>query len=96
MVAAGQLRFAAAKLAGVVAAGDAALVRSRPRGSDMVETARYARVVNCTGPQGDLSRSNEPLLKQLTKAGLIRSNACHLSIDIDVAIRTIGADGSPN
>ncbi|KQM97982.1 FAD/NAD(P)-binding protein [Sphingomonas sp. Leaf25] len=94
MVAAGRLRFAAGKLVEVTGAGDAALVRHRPRGRDTVETARYARIVNCTGPQGDLSRSREPLLEQLTGAGLIRPDACHLGIDVDAATRTIGADGS--
>lgn len=96
MVAAGQLRFAAGKLVAVTGADGAALVRWRPRGSDRVETARYARIVNCTGPQGDLSRSDEPLLGQLTKAGLIRPDACHLGIDVDAATRTIGVAGGAN
>jgi uncharacterized NAD(P)/FAD-binding protein YdhS len=49
--------------------------------------------VNCTGPQGDLLRTREPLLVQLQADGAIRPDALRLGIDVDAATRTITASG---
>ena len=93
LCAAGRLRFAAGKLVSARAAGTRALLRWRPRGADaMVETCA-ARIVNCTGPQGDLMRSAEPLLRHLLDAGLIRPDALRIGLDVDAQSQVIGGDG---
>ena len=68
----------------------------RPRGEQAVRTMTVRRVVNCTGPQGDLSRSTEPLLRRLVERGLIRPDAARLGIDVNAAAHTIAADGTAN
>ena len=68
----------------------------RPRGRDTLERLQVARVVNCTGPLGDLARTTEPLLRRLVERGAIRPDAAHLGIDVDSEAQTIAADGTAN
>ncbi|URW76863.1 FAD/NAD(P)-binding protein [Sphingomonas donggukensis] len=65
----------------------------RPRGADVTETLDVTRIVNAIGPQGDLTRTQDPLLASLHARGLIRPDAAHLGIDVDPDAATIGADG---
>lgn len=68
----------------------------RPRGADAPETRHVRRVINCTGPLGDLGRSTDPLLVSLIDAGLARPDAHRLGLDVDPDCRLIGADGAPH
>lgn len=68
----------------------------RPRGAEASEHMVVSRVVNCTGPQGDLSRTTEPLLAGLAARGTLRADAARLGIDVDGTARVIGTDGRPN
>ena len=68
----------------------------RPRGSSTPETLRVRRIINCTGPQGDLLRSNDPLLRNLMRRGSIRPDALRLGIDVDSQSRTVDAKGASN
>lgn len=68
----------------------------RRRGADQVETMRVRRVINCTGPQGDLLSSREPLLRNLVDRGLIRPDRLHIGIDVDSQARTIGLSEAVN
>jgi uncharacterized NAD(P)/FAD-binding protein YdhS len=93
LVASGQLRFRAGKIADVRADPDALALDWRPRGSDGIETLRAARVINCTGPQGDLLRSADPLVRRMLAAGRIRPDALRLGLDIDRDGHVVGARG---
>lgn len=46
------------------------------------------------GPQGDLARSTEPLLRKLIADGLARADAERLGLAVDSEARLIGADGT--
>lgn len=94
MVAGGRLRFAAGKVAGCEARDDGLVLRWRPRGGDAPVEFRAARVVNCTGPQGDLLRTDEPLLLSLQARGSIRPDRLRLGLDVDARSRAVRADGS--
>jgi uncharacterized NAD(P)/FAD-binding protein YdhS len=93
MVAEGRLRFCAGKLVAVRSEDDALAVTIRARGHDKTTTWTYARVVNCTGPQGDLTRGREPLLGQLRDDGLIRADVARLGIDITPATNIVTRAG---
>jgi uncharacterized NAD(P)/FAD-binding protein YdhS len=71
-------------------------VEIMPRGSASRTTLAVRRVINCTGPQGDLTAATDPLLRNLTAAGTIRPDALAIGIDVDAQSRTIAADGSAN
>ncbi|HLL59641.1 MAG TPA: FAD/NAD(P)-binding protein [Allosphingosinicella sp.] len=89
----GRLSFAAGKILSTSLEEKLGQVSWRPRGS--VENANLivARIVNCTGPQADISRAGEPLLDRLLAAGRIRPDPCRIGIDVDTSSRTIGASG---
>jgi uncharacterized NAD(P)/FAD-binding protein YdhS len=89
MVADGRLQFAAGK---ILATGGAR-VTWRPRGSASNREEVVARIVNCTGPEADIRRSDELLLRNLLAAGRIRPDACRIGIDIDEEGRVLGKDG---
>lgn len=96
LVASGQLRFRAGKIAGVTVDSDALIVAWRPRGEADLVTTRAARMINCTGPQGDLLRSSDPLVKRLLGARRIRPDALRLGLDIDRDGHVMDAAGKPS
>jgi uncharacterized NAD(P)/FAD-binding protein YdhS len=93
LVAAGRLTFAAGRIANVTASPTGAVLHWRPRGGDRrVETA-VRRIVNCTGPQGDVLRTDEPLLCQLVAGGMVRPDTLRLGIDVDAGSHALDAEG---
>ncbi|MDR3513868.1 MAG: FAD/NAD(P)-binding protein [Caulobacteraceae bacterium] len=89
----GRLTVAARRILGVEAEGDAVAIRWRRRGGGE-ETARADRIVNCTGPGGDLARSSEPLLRGLVETGAVRPDALGFGLEVDGDNRVVGADGT--
>ncbi len=90
----GRLDVGAAKLIDAHPDGDHAIVRYRPRHGDTVGTLRVRRIVNGTGPQGDLTATQEPLLRALTGRGLLRADPLRIGIDVDQDSQAIGRDGT--
>jgi uncharacterized NAD(P)/FAD-binding protein YdhS len=68
----------------------------RRRGSSAAEVLVLARVVNCTGPDTDLSRVRDPLVQQLRTAGTISPDALGLGLATDSEGRLVGRDGAPH
>lgn len=91
LVASGRLQIVAGRLGRVDPGGRTTFTR---RGGNRVSTANFATIVNCTGPQGDLTRTDEPLLRGLFDAGLTRPDSCRLGLDVDPDCRLIAAEGS--
>jgi uncharacterized NAD(P)/FAD-binding protein YdhS len=96
MQARGQLSIVAGKPSQFEASGSGIDVGWRPRGASELQTLHARRVVNCTGPQGDLARSTEPLLRGLIDSGHARADANRLGLDVDSQSRLVGADGTPH
>lgn len=96
LVASGQLSFVAGKVRRVIQVGDTLHVTWRPRGAAESVTTQVQQLINCTGPQGDLLRSNDLLLHRLHANGSIRPDALRLGVDVDPQGRTINADGMAN
>jgi len=93
MQADGRLQIIAGTLTDAVADGGSARVCYRPRGRDDLVTLTARRIVNACGPQGDLLRTEEPLLRRLLDRGLIRPDPLRIGIDVTRQSETIGADG---
>jgi uncharacterized NAD(P)/FAD-binding protein YdhS len=92
----GGLRVEAGRLKTLSKAGDELEATWTPRGSTIPRRIRAALVVNCAGPNGDPARSTDPLIANLLRAGLVRSDACRLGLDTDENSRLIAADGAVN
>ncbi|WP_088183920.1 FAD/NAD(P)-binding protein [Sphingobium sp. Z007] len=89
----GRLAVRAAKVMSATPDGDSLVVSLRPRGAAKSETLKVARVVNCTGPLGDLRRVTDPLLRNLFDRGDIRPDPLAIGIDVDRQCHAIAADG---
>ncbi|HMO74003.1 MAG TPA: FAD/NAD(P)-binding protein [Sphingopyxis sp.] len=88
-----RLVFRAGKIESVASESEAVAVHWRSRGEDRVERLDVARIVNCTGPQGDLLRASDPLLRRLLAQGRIRPDALRLGLDIDREGHVVDAKG---
>ena len=89
----GQLTIVAGKPGRYVPRRGGVAVTYRPRGADAETTLDVRRIVNCTGPQGDLARSGEPVLRSLIAGGHARADPARLGLDVDAQSRLVGSDG---
>lgn len=89
----GKLRFVAGKIVTAKPFAPDVELRWRPRHGDAVLTSRVRRIVNCTGPQGDLLRSSERLICQMLQSGQIRPDVLRLGLDVDARSRVIDGEG---
>lgn len=89
----GKLRVLAGKPTGFQSDGTGVAVTFRPRGLVATERLTVRRIINCTGPMGDLSNVRDPLLQGLIASGLARPGHAGLGLDVDHHSRLIGADG---
>lgn len=89
----GRLKIRAGKIISSSADGEQALVKWRPRGSPGEASLRVRRIVNCTGPQGDIGRAGDALVDSLIAAGRIRPDPCRIGIDVDAECRTLDSTG---
>lgn len=96
LIRSGRLRVGAGKLLSATAGGAGVAVHWRPRGSDAPEGMTFSRIINCTGPEADLGRSREPLLRRLLDRGAIRPGPIGLGIDVDGGARVLDATGTAN
>ena len=96
LTASGRLRLCAGRLERVSAAEGGLEVTWRPKAARVAQRVRAAALVNCTGPNGDLARSGDPLLLDLQRQGLVRPDACRLGLEVDAHGRLIGAAGQPH
>ena len=92
--ASGRLEVVAGKTLAFAERDNGVEVEWRPRGASDVSRRLVSRVINCTGPQGDLARTAEPLLRALVDRGAIRPDAAHLGIDVDANAAVVAADGT--
>lgn len=94
LVGAGRLQFQAGKIVETRLVAGRAGVRWRVRGAaDRYEDAAFDRVICCTGPDGDLVRSSNPLVVNLLASGQIRSDPHHLGVDADRLGRVMDRQG---
>jgi uncharacterized NAD(P)/FAD-binding protein YdhS len=89
----GRLEIVAGKLQTTEAHGDGARVRYRPRGQDERRTLEVRRIVNATGPQGNVERSEQPLIRRLLARGMIRPDPLRIGIDVTTQSEVIDAHG---
>ena len=96
MVESGQLVVIAGGTRRAEPEGENLRVSYKPRGEGSEQAMSVRRAINCTGPQGNLKAATDPLLRGMTRDGLIRPDSLAIGIDVDSQSRTIGADGAPN
>ena len=89
----GVLEMHAGRLESVQQIDDALEVQWRPRGAARRRACLVDYVVNCTGPDLHVARSQDPLIRSLLSAGFIRPDAHELGIEVADDGAVIGRDG---
>ena len=92
LIEAGRLEVAAGRLLAIESGAGGFALRWRRRGGGRA-VARGTRLINCTGPRGDVSRSEDALLRELVGAGKGRPDRHRLGLDVDGQGRVLDAEG---
>jgi len=71
-------------------------VSIRPRFGAVVEKLRVAWVFNCTGPESDFRRVQDPLVRGLLDQGLVRPDPLRLGLETDDLGAVLDQDGKPS
>ena len=93
LVEAGRLEIVAGRVERLTEDGRAVVVTLRGRGTAEPETVRVGKVINCTGPDTDLTRVRDPLIAALRRDGLVRPDELGLGLGSDAEGRLLTADG---
>lgn len=89
----GRLRFVAGKLVGAAPEEGGARVTWRPRGTDDEDGQHVGLIVTCTGPDGDLTRASDPLIRDLLQQGRVRTDAHRFGLDVSHTGNVLDAQG---
>jgi hydroxyacylglutathione hydrolase len=64
------------------------------RGTGELERLRVDRVINCTGPESDVRKVDNPLLTNLLRQRMVRPDPLYLGLDVSQDGALIDADGA--
>ena len=78
-----RLEIVAARLKSLGADDDGLAATIMPRGGTEPLHRRFAAAFNCTGPLGDLTRSRDPLLRQMLGEDLVRMDELGMGLAVD-------------
>jgi uncharacterized NAD(P)/FAD-binding protein YdhS len=89
----GGLQLHAGRIMSLQPAGHRVQVTWQPRGSSTPQSLTVDRVINCTGPDYDLARTRERLLRSLLAQGLVQRDALGLGLVTDDNGAVVDATG---
>ena len=92
----GALELLPGRVARLVEKPTGVTVTYAPRHGSPARELVVGKVVNCTGPDTDLARVRDPLIRALREHGTIRPDPLGLGLDTDDDGRLLGADGTPS
>ena len=83
LVAGGRLQIAAGRLLGASPVADGVEVEFRRRGDSAPTRESFGWIFNCTGPLHDVSRTRDPLLRNLLDGGMIEADELGIGLAVD-------------
>jgi uncharacterized NAD(P)/FAD-binding protein YdhS len=89
----GRLAIVSGRISEIAAEGRRLAVRYRSRGAGEHRTLTVDAVIDATPPCSDVRRLDDPLIRALLDAGLMRPDALRLGIETDEVGRVRDADG---
>lgn len=92
----GQIETHAGRITEYHESADCVEVSYCERHSNQLKKLSVDRVINCTGPDADIRRINDPLLKDLLSRNLVRPDALSLGLETAEDGALIGNDGAPS
>ncbi|HEX7642122.1 MAG TPA: FAD/NAD(P)-binding protein [Burkholderiaceae bacterium] len=93
MLKSGQVEALAGYVQGYATDAAGVTVTLRERGTGKERQIRVAKVVNCTGPNYDITRMDSALIAQLRDEGIIRQDDLKLGFEVDGEYRLIDIQG---
>jgi len=90
-----RLHVHAGRILEMRADGKQIVVTWRPRGSSQTRSVSFDRVINCTGPDYAIERSNDSLWRNLLRCGLCVPDRLGLGLKTGPHGAVIDADGWP-
>ncbi len=90
----GTVTIHAARLVAMDDAGAGVDVTIHPRGAQESRSLRVSYVVNCTGPETDPRRIDDPLLRDLLARGVVRADPLGIGFESDIDARLLSRDGT--
>ena len=91
----GQLSVSAGRIAEITPGNSQVRVTFQPRHGE-VQTADFARVINCSGPETDYRACNDPLVHDLMRRGFARPDPLGLGLEVSEQGALLSADGQPS
>lgn len=79
----GSLQVLAGRAGEIVCGSDGLQVQIKPRGKGGSLTLRVGRIINCTGPEANLERLHDPLVRDLIEQGILTSHPLRTGADVD-------------
>jgi uncharacterized NAD(P)/FAD-binding protein YdhS len=92
----GKLTVIRGRLINIINSTEGVVVDYRNRKTMKDERIVVSRVINCTGPMTDITKSKNKFITSMAEKGLIRPDLLKLGIDADITFRVIGNSNEPN
>lgn len=91
----GQVKVTAGRIHGIHSNDKGIAVELLHRGTAEMETLHAAAIVNCAGPNADVTRDATPLLAKLLKAGLLQGDPHGLGLMVSANHQLLDAEHMP-
>lgn len=96
LIAAERLHMIAGRTVAFRSAGERVEIDVRERGTDDITTLRVNRLINCSGPQNDITKRGSPLVADMIAKGLLCAHPIGIGIDVDDDGALRNAEGVPS
>jgi uncharacterized NAD(P)/FAD-binding protein YdhS len=93
---AGQLQILSGKITDIISRHRRLEIRYLARDTDTERSETAAIIINCTGPNLDYGKIDQPLIRNLIRKKVIHPDPAHLGIDALPDGTVIDADGLPS
>ncbi|MFO1120012.1 MAG: FAD/NAD(P)-binding protein [Rhodospirillales bacterium] len=94
-IARGQLTVSAGRTVNITPGDSQVQVTYRPRNGEL-QTAEFARVINCSGPETNYRAAEDPLVHDLMRRGFARPDPLGLGLEVSEQGALLSADGRPS
>lgn len=90
----GQINVIAGRIANVIHENDlSATAFIRPRGEKTEKTLKVNKIINCTGPQSDFRKIDQPLIRDLAEKGWLQADELNLGLSVSQDGQLVGRSG---
>jgi uncharacterized NAD(P)/FAD-binding protein YdhS len=93
-IASGKIEILAGRVLDMESRDGSAYVNIRPRGHTNIKVLTVQKVINCTGPQTDFRKIEQPLIQALMQKGWLKTDELNLGLAVNREGQLIREDGN--